>query len=498
MHNHKLYTTVGFLLVSTLLSGAILSAPKVNADTTSAVSLTVNVPAVCSLTPAATTLTKTITPGTLETIGTSNLKAICNDPSGFAIYAVGYTDDAYGNNVLAANFSTETNVDIISDTAETGNTSNWYVSIAPIAGDYAPTIENGFNQPSIIPTEYTKVASFDSNTDNSVGGNITSTYKAYIAPNQMAGTYEGKVKYLLVHPSTIVDAPDSLYSMQNVSEWKNSITDGEEIVAVDARDGKTYTVARLADGNLWMTQNLDLDIDSTKTYTSDDTDLPAGVTWTPSRSTYKSEDGTWLNINTIPESYDPGDIYWNGVIDNYGAWDDYWDSWDDDTESFDDSLIPFSSLTSTEGDSHYHFGNYYNWTAAIAMNDSSNIATGGEETINQSICPSGWKMPSSGNGEDSIYGLAILYGTVDPSLSEVRDMTDLLRSPAYFVPSGYHNDETYEFGSRGGFWTSVGYYNNWPNAHDLNMFLRNNTIVGNPSGGRGRSQGNPVRCLARD
>ncbi len=43
------YKTTGSLLALTLLSGAILSAPKANADTSATVDLTVNVPAACSL-----------------------------------------------------------------------------------------------------------------------------------------------------------------------------------------------------------------------------------------------------------------------------------------------------------------------------------------------------------------------------------------------------------------------------------------------------------------
>ena len=42
-----------------------------------------------------------------------------------------------------------------------------------------------------------------------------------------------------------------------------------KVVPKDIRDEKEYYVTRLEGGNVWMTQNLDLDIDETKTYKED-------------------------------------------------------------------------------------------------------------------------------------------------------------------------------------------------------------------------------------
>ena len=62
----------------------------------------------------------------------------------------------------------------------------------------------------------------------------------------------------------------------------------------------------------------------------------------------------------------------------------------------------------TDSNSHYHIGNYYNWTAAIATNDSSDVDyTYDDETgdydleIYQSICPTGWALPTT-NKFDSL------------------------------------------------------------------------------------------------
>ena len=49
--------------------------------------------------------------------------------------------------------------------------------------------------------------------------------------------------------------------------------EGEEGRLEDIRDGKTYWVAKLKDGNCWMTQNLDI---TDKIITSADSDIVSG------------------------------------------------------------------------------------------------------------------------------------------------------------------------------------------------------------------------------
>lgn len=49
----------------------------------------------------------------------------------------------------------------------------------------------------------------------------------------------------------------------------------------DNRDGNDYLVRRLADGNCWMVQNLDLDLAHAGTLTSENTDLNSKASWDP-------------------------------------------------------------------------------------------------------------------------------------------------------------------------------------------------------------------------
>ncbi|MBR2766948.1 hypothetical protein IKD67_02605 [Candidatus Saccharibacteria bacterium] len=216
------------------------------------------------------------------------------------------------------------------------------------------------------------------------------------------------------------------YAMQDMSSTICSavtfVDDESETTLIDSRDNKTYTVSKLKDGNCWMTQNLDHDIktDGSVTYNSTTTDIAA--TWTPSTATYPTGTTTWNGSETTPESYDPGTLYWSGTPG-------------DDT--------PVST-----GNSHYHLGNYYNWTAAVAMNDSSSYTTQYQD-VNQSICPANWTLPKGGNvtTSGSFQYLVTQYGWD----SEEQTMADpnIWNSPIKTSLSGGWNGLLGNVGSAG-------------------------------------------------
>ena len=270
------------------------------------------------------------------------------------------------------------------------------------------------------------------------------------------------------------------------------MTEDAEYFLRDARDNKDYCVAKLKDGNLWMTQNLDHDIDSTRTYTSQDTDIPAN--WTPLASTRATNDTEWNEYydeetnpdggdECHPESYDPGDLYWNG--------------------EFNEGISSDSYILST-GNSHYHLGNYYNWTAAVATNDSSNYGAFDDEVddnvnmeANQSICPAGWTLPyfsynyDTGEPEGDFVDLLSEYGwSWNDSM-----MTNpyIWNSPIRFILSGYYD---------GGSLSGIGNYGrSWSSTLDNNVEDAYASDA-HYSGSTGsitsyRPTGISIRCLAR-
>jgi uncharacterized protein (TIGR02145 family) len=196
------------LLSLTVIIGAFLMSSSVSADDSVVDDVSISVPVSCSLSGTGmSTHNANIANGTYQAnIGTTTIKAFCNDTNGFAIYAIGFSNEEYGNtNLIGASSSTN----IVTGTATSaGNpdTSNWAMKLAADSNaTYPITLDNSFNAYHIIPSTYTKVAHRDSGTDtgsSATGASLTSTYAAYISKTQSADAYNGKVKYTLVHPAS--------------------------------------------------------------------------------------------------------------------------------------------------------------------------------------------------------------------------------------------------------------------------------------------------------
>ena len=203
----------GLLTGITLISAFILSSSPISAVgedvtyTSTSANASVVVSAACTMTGSGmNSHTAEVPSGTYRAdIGTTTIKVTCNDPHGFAIYAIGFSNDEYtGTNhtkLIGTNDSTKT---IATGTATSGSTSNWAMKLATNSGaTYPITLTNGYGSYSNVPDTYTKVAERTSGTDvgtGATGSELTTTYAAFISSTQPADTYVGKVKYTLVHP----------------------------------------------------------------------------------------------------------------------------------------------------------------------------------------------------------------------------------------------------------------------------------------------------------
>ena len=541
MHKKRSISVCLLAILLFLASASVLhlTLPSAFADESIVDVVTINVPVSCSMSATGTdSHTANVNNGqTTGNIGTTNLKVICNDNSGYAIYAIGYTDDTYGKTVLTSSALGSTH-DIATATTVTTGTSSWAMKLTATSGTYTPIIAGSsldtlkqtndpdFSDYTAVPEEYTKVAYHTTSTDTgttATGSNLTTTYRAYISPSQPAGTYVGQVKYTLVHPYTapepVVCHPEGTtistiscmqdVSSSNVTTILTSMTEGQQYTLADSRDSKEYKVAKLRDGNLWMTQNLDHDIVSTSGfYTNENTDIGYNTTtgeydtatWTPSTATYPSYNHTWNMSTTTPESYDPGDLYWNGTESDFTDWDTYYNSCDysGSVPVCDESLNPISTYTSSTGTAQYHLGNYYNWTAALAMNDSSSYTASGT-LVEQSICPAGWTLPRIGTGDDTFYALFNEYSFTESSYTDtdndgVHDAGEnaLWTSPLYFSAGGAYDGLLGGVGGGGSFWSPV--VDDSYSARGADFGVDGDV---NPSDGSSRGGGNSVRCVAR-
>ncbi len=224
----------------------------------------------------------------------------------------------------------------------------------------------------------------------------------------------------------------------------------------DTRDNKTYWVTKLKDGNCWMTQNLDYnDPNSTKV------SAPSG--WTNTSATYRAY-------------YDPGNYYYTNPS-----------SWTACSNNGTGPSACTSSGWSTSGDVHYHVGNYYSYVAAT--NGTGTSASSDGANASSSICPSGWKLPTSKvTTKGSFGGLTSAYGIN----SDATGATALRNSPMYFIPGGLVNSgNLLSAGSYGYYWSSTAYNS------DGAYYLYFNSGGVYPSDYNNRYFGLSVRCLVQ-
>ena len=494
-------------------------------------------------------------------VGNTKLSAFCNDNNGYSIYAVGSSGDIDGNTDLINTINESYNIHTgVYDDTVGANPSSWAMKLTagtgtgidPTTGGSVPTtpptIVNGFDNYSTIPNAYTQVAKRTSGTSmitdsDASGSYLNTTYQIYANSYQPAGTYNGKVKYVIVHPNTNNNTiPDldtafaaagkmkvyeeggkSYYAMQDMDSQICSLVGNTGASTatqlVDIRDNNLYWVAKLDDGKCWMTSNLDLDIGGTNTaqLNSNNTDIstdPNIYANSGIYSDYSVSDGvyTWNPVSTaITSSYyidnttvKPSAWPTNNYTTPYSAEgrDNYYyssNSTGNDTRYT--SLKACTDAGHSEADCKRYFaGNYYNWTAAIASNNSINISTAGTIATN-SICPKGWRLPNASptNNEYNEFGIMLYKAGITLNLSAGNEsvgykaggFNKLRSNPYYFVRSGNIDGGTlYGSGVNGFYWSSTVSSSTY--AYGLSF---DGTDI-YPGRNSGRYLGRSVRCIA--
>ena len=225
--------------------------------------------------------------------------------------------------------------------------------------------------------------------------------------------------------------------MQDVTQEQISNTPTDVVYTLkDRRDETEYTVAKLKDGNLWMTQNLALGSSTPMSLTQADSNVgPSGFTLPASVA-----EGTWTDSRDDPEFFD--------YAGNYD-------------------------------DSSTKYGNYYNWVAATAGSGTSAIDQDGDEA-QYSICPKNWRLPSAG----SSYAASEQYNMInsyinsgtwddsDPGWSYWYHVTttDFINTPTSLAFSGHYYSGVSGHGDHGGWWASTTFNSNYAcNLHTDNI-----------------------------
>ena len=290
-------------------------------------------------------------------------------------------------------------------------------------------------------------------------------------------------------------------SEKDKSTVLKSMVEDEQYQLKDSRDQKQYYISKLKDGNVWMTQNLDLDLNSQVALTPENTNISAN--WTPTNSTI-SFTGTsmsgWNSSKTEPYSADPGDTYYytSGTTDN------------------DEQFTSLEACQAAHPDcsAHNHAGNYYSWSAAVASNNTSTMTTK-YENAPDSICPAGWKMPTGRQSDDlpltdnelgallDNYGMlgeshycgggCVYYDYTDGSFNKARTAPLWLVRSGYISYAGWIGGGFFQYGGFGvELWSSTIDSNDY--AYGLNLY----SGYAYPANLRqDRNRGDSIRCLVK-
>lgn len=403
----------------------------------------------------------------------------------------------------------------LDDTTE-GNDASLYRPVVPLDSAVPITIIS-----SNVATNVSQDVYFGARVDATKSSGVYYNTMMILAvtnhvPRTLADAYDlhGKNKY--------ITPEGNFYAMQDMTTDICNDTEviGSSLRAVDLRDNKNYWITKLkmnrggTETACWMTQNLDLDLNTAHTLTYNNTDIGHGVvnpdpsaTWTPTDSTIPTStaspnpDGAipvtgWSYTNTAPKSYNHGDVYYY-------------------TSNAISSDIEYDSLSAcivaghTIGEcKHYHVGNHYNWTAAVAMNDSSTYTTS-YQNVDQSICPAGWRLPIGMTGDNTASEFArlmyaneitdTLANSMGQSLTFLNNGANVVRQFPFWSTQGgiigvVASDNTIKFLAKDGNYysssvSSVG------GAYRMDLTPSSNRLA--PQDGYYREAGCSLRCLAR-
>ncbi len=210
----------------------------------------------------------------------------------------------------------------------------------------------------------------------------------------------------------------------------------------DIRDNNSYTVRKLADGNCWMTSNLNLSLAA---------DTPVLASSNTSRETY---------------SYIPSSCSQSGNC----------------------------ALNGYTGVSNGAY--YYTWFAATAESETTNQTY---VDAPASICPKGWRLPANWTiSTTRSYGtLTNAYGfTTNGDNVSRNNVTALESFPFNFYRYGLNY--SFDTGTSGGYWSSTNamVYLGVQDAYIFYYFGINGGIT-NPQHHGARAYSAPIRCIAQ-
>ena len=321
------------------------------------------------------------------------------------------------------------------------------------------------------------------NTAYDYSGTFYGPQESIVVPNGTSNTglalyavWIGSVGYLQ-DTSRVSQVCNSLtQSGPNVTKTINSVS-----ALTDKRDNETYAIAKLADGNCWMIENLRLES------TNSDNSTGALAQGYGTSATYgnfgglaNAESANFDDATTANSLYYSGTQSGDATIDigtsNYpGHRMPRYNNWNNQSNSTNRPQNPTtnSAINGTTNAGMYSYGNYYTWHAAIA--DLTYNGTNNQSTTGTSLCPAGWHLPNGGNKSNEtnneFWSLVVggINGNTNPAnydsstqpyyadTPEGTDASNKLRAyPNNFLYSGgFNTSSSLSRGSSGLYWSST-------------------------------------------
>ena len=180
---------------------------------------------------------------------------------------------------------------------------------------------------------------------------------------------------------TIGSSTTSNITMQNFTQSNcNSMTVGQVVSLTDSRNKQTYRIKKMQDNKCWMVDNMKY---LGEGITISNVDSTTGITYNNTDGKYNTVDGT----NT--------------------------QSTDNFDKAFYNNPMSASYCYGTSIQSSYtKCGYLYNWYAATAGTGTYATGTWGTN-VSGSICPTGWRLPSTASDGSTATGNGTKYTAAD-------------------------------------------------------------------------------------
>ncbi|MBR3319723.1 InlB B-repeat-containing protein [Candidatus Saccharibacteria bacterium] len=359
-------------------------------------------------------------------------------------YACGWTTDTEATEIEYTSGSTDFHPD--SDTVLYG------VCVPPtIIFD-----GNGADEGSMDDISYVGVEAGD--TIELVAPNFIKSGYGFVGWSFFADTTPGGA-YAIYGPNETITVPDDVFDLVDdeghiklYAVWLESAGSlqsfvcesiqniGDVTALTDERDGQTYAIAKLADDNCWMIENLRLNpADPNTNITMTNTNNPTSTFIETDVANVKSGIDTtlWKSCNEGSAACTDQISFGTGFI----------------TTSNPAKHIITDSDENPQSISWYSYGIMYNWYTATAGQGTYDTAS--YTTTEGDICPAGWHLPTGADNDDSTNDDE--FGNLSEALGGLRTSMDQNTAPTAEEMSSMYRSFPNNFVNSGRYWATKAY-----------------------------------------